>query len=376
MWRGPTGLSSNLYLTGVCGSGGGKDHILRSPKTLLQACGLADLLGGVDIASGPGLIARLVERPNTFYALDEWGHYLRAMADPKNGSHLREVAKYMLQLSGPLHPVFGGKDYANRTDATRKTAAYPCLNLLGITTPDTYYGALTLDQVKDGFLGRMIVVESDVVPPKTKRPESADAPAAVIEWARTLRSAANISPMQQASLAGCAPSSPRIVQYADAAAESILDEFDDFADEERACLAVDGDGFDNLVVRWHEQALKLALIAGAALSPVEPAITTEAAQWACEFVRYNGGHAVRAARDRVVGSEFERKVRACVSALRRAGAQGLSQTDMARNSRAFNSLLLRERRDMVRHLEESGEAIPASDGIRMKWFHPDFVPKP
>ncbi|MFC4819210.1 hypothetical protein [Dokdonella ginsengisoli] len=377
LWRGPTGLSSNLYLTIVGPSGGGKDHVLRAPRLLLQACELDGLCGGSDIASGAGLIARIVDSPNTVYALDEWGHYLAAMADPRFGGHHREVAKYLLQLSGRLHPVFGGKDYAQRTDASKKTARFPCVNLLGATTPSTYYDALTLGQVRDGFLGRMIVVEAAGVPAKIKRPMSDAVPSKFVEWAAAIRSAAHASP-RNLSLAGCIPSAPRVVNFTDARAEAILDEFDDYADSERVRLAADGDGFDNLVVRWHEQALKLALVAAAALDPIEPKITQAAAQWSCDFVKFHGARSVCTVRERVTGSEFERKVRDCMMALRAAGRGGYTLTTMCRRSQAFRRLNPKERIEILNHLQDIGEARqqPSATERTMTWYAAEFAPPP
>lgn len=375
-WQGPTGLSSNLYLTIVGPSGGGKDHVLRAPQALLQACGLSELCGGIDIASGAGLISRLVDRPNTFYALDEWGHYLSAMADPRFGGHHREVAKYLLQLSGRLHPVFGGKDYAMRTEASKRTAAYPCVNLLGATTPSTYFDALTLGQVRDGFLGRMLVVECRTVPPKNRRPSLDGVPAAFVDWAKTVR-----MPLGHGSdggapiLGGSLPSAPRRVGFADSHAERVLEEFDDFADRERAHLEASGDGFDNLVVRWHELALKLALVAAAAINPIEPRITVEAAEWAVQYVRYHGELSVHSVRARVTGSDFERKARDCLAALIAAGPAGHTLTSMVRSSRAFRKLTPKERTDVLRHLEESREAVRdlSATNRAMCWYAAEFA---
>jgi hypothetical protein len=358
-WRGPTGLAANLYLAGIATTGGGKDHILRTPAALLHACGLGARIGGSSIASGAAVVSRLIDCPNTFWALDEWGHYLRAMADPRTGGHLREAATYFLQLSGPLHPHFSGKDYADRRARETKSAAYPCVNLLGVTTPDVYYESLTTDQIRDGFLGRMIVVETYGKPKKNRDAKSADPPASAIEWAARVRKPNPGAP----DLVGCTPSSPRLVDYADGRVKRFLDEFDDEAEAEYARLARAGGGLEHLVVRWHEQALKLALVAAAAIDPDEPRITLEAAEWAAVFVDYHGRRAIKTIGERVTESKFERAVNEVYAAILKAGRDGLTLREMSSSARALRCPT-KERNEYLARLIDDEKIIRTVVGSR------------
>jgi hypothetical protein len=357
-WCGPTRLAANLYQAGIATTGGGKDHILRTPQVLLQACGLGARVGGSSIASGAGVISRLIDQPNTAWLLDEWGHYLRAMADPRTGGHLREVATYLLQLSGPLHPVFGGKDYADRKARATQSVAYPCVNLLGVTTPDVYFETLTTDQIRDGFLGRMIVAETTVKPKKNRNAKPLEPLQGAIDWAGHVGRHAATSPNRIV-----VPSAPRVVEYNCDATRRFMDEFDDFADREYSRLEHEGQGLQHLVVRWREQALKLALVAAAAIDPIEPRITLAAAEWAAGFVRFHGQRAIRTIGDRVTASEFERTLREFLIAIRRAGANGLTLSEMSHSARVFRRPS-RERGEYLSRLEEDGTIIRKNIGSR------------
>jgi hypothetical protein len=55
-YRTQTNLRTNLYVVGMAGSGGGKDHARGAIKEAFIAAGLHRYLGGNRIASGSGLL--------------------------------------------------------------------------------------------------------------------------------------------------------------------------------------------------------------------------------------------------------------------------------------------------------------------------------
>lgn len=373
MYVGPTGLSTNCYLLGIAPSGSGKDHCLKAVARLLIACEKGDFVGGESIASGAGLLARLSEQPNTVYALDEFGKYLQSMMDPNGGGHMREITKYMLSLSGTLSPSFKGKDYAD-PKARKLEISYPSLNIFGVTTGASYYPTLTRELVADGFLGRFVPLEipDDVLPPKN-RDLSLDSPSgAILEWCGLISNPT----LPQGSTLIRAPICPVKVPFANAAAKTVMLDFEDMADRIWQQLYDDGDGLHPLTRRWNEHALKLALIAGGAIDPVEPKITVAAAEWACQFVHHAMDRLIDATRTHISDSSFDRIVKDCAQALVRAGKRGLTERQMNRNSRPFARLQPSQVRDVLARLQNAGLAVCVPTTKTLVYYAETFAPPP
>jgi hypothetical protein len=75
-YRTETNLRTNLYVVGMAGSGGGKDHARNAIKQAFIAAGLGRYLGGNRIASGPGLLSALYRQPSSLFQLDEFGQFM------------------------------------------------------------------------------------------------------------------------------------------------------------------------------------------------------------------------------------------------------------------------------------------------------------
>ena len=70
-YRTRTNLRTNLYVVGMAGSGGGKDHARSCIKEAFIGAGLQRYLGGNRIASGSGLLTALYRQPSSLFQLDE-----------------------------------------------------------------------------------------------------------------------------------------------------------------------------------------------------------------------------------------------------------------------------------------------------------------
>ena len=75
-YRTQTNLRTNLYVVGMAGSGGGKDHARSCIKEAFIAAGLQRYLGGNRIASGSGLLTALYRQPSSLFQIDEFGQFL------------------------------------------------------------------------------------------------------------------------------------------------------------------------------------------------------------------------------------------------------------------------------------------------------------
>lgn len=91
-------------------------------------------------------------------------------------SHQRAIAPLLTRLFSSSQTTFLGKEYANRKDNTRKDIEQPNVCIYGTTVPGRLYEGLTPGEISDGFLGRMIVLQSDDPDPAEREVGAPEAP--------------------------------------------------------------------------------------------------------------------------------------------------------------------------------------------------------
>lgn len=153
-----SGLRTCTYVVGVAGSGVGKEVGRQCVMSLLDRVGVPERIGTGGIASGAGLVARLVEHPTQLFLLDEFGRLLEAFSHERAASHEREIMTTFMQLWSSAPGVFKGKAYAER-DTPVVQMPHTCL--YGTTTPDAFYASLKGRDIVDGVMSRMLVMEVD-----------------------------------------------------------------------------------------------------------------------------------------------------------------------------------------------------------------------
>lgn len=373
LYRGPTGSRTNIYLMGVAESGAGKDHPFKCVHRLLGAANMADFAGGSAMASGTAVQSRLAWQPNTVYLIDEIGMLLSRLNAAGAGGHEREITDILMQAySSADMAAFRGKDYADRQSRGTTEARYPCLNLFGVTTPAALFDSLSSAEVLSGFLNRFLLVESEDLPrPQHRdRHDPNDIPNDVIEWATELRSP---RPVEGAPLRGLSAESPILIDYAD---DGVADAFERFLftnDERMRALRKEQTGVHSMLVRLPEQALKLAMIAGAATDHERPRITEEAFTWAQSYAAYYSDRLIRIVRSRIADSPFEKQVKLAYETIARHGTMGMTQREMVRNSRVFKSMQNRELHAVIERLLAAEQCVWVDFGRRHALVAADAV---
>ena len=159
-------LYTNFYNIVLGESGTGKDSPQKAMFHLAnRELILMKYLCPGDIASDAALNSRIAEEPITLLVIDEIGHFLRAVKESRM-AHLARIVFLFLQLfSSPNRP--GGRNYADRKWNT--TYRYSHLGIYGSTTPSTFFGSLSCDDVEDGFLPRALFFADDSPPKRPKR---------------------------------------------------------------------------------------------------------------------------------------------------------------------------------------------------------------
>jgi len=108
-YRTQTNLRTNLYVVGMAGSGGGKDHARGAIKEAFIAAGLQRYLGGNRLASGSGLLTALYRQPSSLFQLDEFGQFLGNIVNKRHApTYLAEIWALMTELNPSAGGTFFG----------------------------------------------------------------------------------------------------------------------------------------------------------------------------------------------------------------------------------------------------------------------------
>lgn len=343
-----TGLRTNLYFCSLGPTGCGKEHARNFLKTALHTLGKDEQLGGEDIASGQGLMSRAALSPDAVFQIDELGHFLASATDKNAAGHKVAVLTSLMKLFSSSSSVVTGTEYANQKLNERQMIEYPCINVHGTSTDNTFYDALKGVHILDGFVNRLIVTQTDTPRPKKQRNKPAAKPdQAIIDWYDGFIT--HIS--KGLGLLGIQAENPVTIRMTKGAWD-LFDKLDDLVDDKME--EVRGTGLDALYVRMWEHAAKIALVCGCAKAI--PLIDIEEARWAIDFVCYWTDRLVQEARYRIADSEFGHLMNLVLQRINDAGNEGIT------HGRAFNHKKLREmppqmRQQIITTLAENGEIV-------------------
>lgn len=261
---------SNILILGLSPSGSGKEHPRQAVKQILFHAGL-DLLNGPErIGSHAGIISSLVQQPARLFQLDEIGRLLATMRDPK-ASHLYNIGTVLMQLYSSSSTVWTGDAYADLNKVKRLNQ--PCVCVYGTSVPDSFYAGLSAENLSDGLLGRLIVLEAAGYG-KRRKPSLRDVPPLLIErlqeWAT----------YEGGNLA-CDNPTPALIEKTDDAHER----HEQYCEEVHQRHERDTMEAASLWSRAPEKAAKLALIY-ACCCPGERRITLPAIDWGRRLANY------------------------------------------------------------------------------------------
>jgi len=341
-------IRPNLYLISVGITASGKDHPRKMVKKILNDAELNDMIGGENLASGQGLLARVRRTPVVLFQLDEFGMMLQAMQQKNSASYSREIPRNIIRLFSSSDTIFGGTEYADQFEKPTTPIANPCVCIHGTTIPDNFYSALDSKDVINGFLNRFLVVDMShkPIPPIEKRGLYPDVPKAILKWIERVIKVTTKS----GNLARFDTPRPIIVPSSPEAAKA-LTEFTQFADQQTTAFSKTG--VDALWGRAAEHAHKIALVCACAEKVDHPKIELSHAQWAIRFVGIHTEHLSKQVKDRISDSDFERHANEFCLAIAAAGSRGVTEREMNRN-RPFCTHPPKDRRQIMETLVNGG----------------------
>jgi hypothetical protein len=355
-YAGPTGLRTNIYAIGICDSGGGKDHPIKSATDLMIKSGYQAKLGGSKIASGQAMLTDLAANPALLYAIDEVGFLISSAADRKRApKHATEIIDNLTALYSMAGSTFLGTSYADQSESggkPRKVIEQPCLSLFGVTTPNVFWGSLSSSNVMDGSLARMVIFQSENdYPDRQYDAVRGGMPETLIEAAKTIVSGArghNALPLGEGATQAPKPYS---VRYADeeAKAKAIA-----MSQHETNLLRTHkGTANTSIIARMAENAAKMALIRAIAANPAHPVLTRADLVWGVIISKKSVDSLMAAVKEKVADNENEAKLKRLLSLIKAAGDNGLAHEKLHALARFMGSR--RAMNDALDFLAESGD---------------------
>jgi hypothetical protein len=168
----------NMYIVLVAQSGIGKEAMhtgLSLVQQHLQRAvpGAQNFVDFTEFVSSPALMKTIAVNPSFVNVSGEFGKRLKRFADDGDGDkpmgQLRTTMTHLYQKSGAGNMV-GGLSYSDKEkNVTSMTAV--AYSLIGESTPETFYQALTSVMMEDGFLSRFLIVDyKGDRPPRNKNP--------------------------------------------------------------------------------------------------------------------------------------------------------------------------------------------------------------
>lgn len=356
-----TGLRTNLYLVSIGPTASGKEHGRKCIKDILEASELSKYLGGEEIRSGQGLLAAMERCSNSIFQLDEFGLFLQSVQNPSSGAHKAEVMVILMKLFSSANTIFMGSEYADQKHKPRIELKYPSCNLHATTTGKEFYTALQSAHVINGYLNRLLILESEDKNPPKQMPKRKPVPFAILEWIKNMSEGKWYE--KEGNLSGLNPATPIMIPNSKEAF-ALASKF-----EERIEAVNDDEEIRALWGRAMEHAWKLSIVVAGANLHKE--VTGEDMEYAIMFVEYAVAQLCVSVKERIADSPFQAKVKECLMAISKAGEKGLTDREIHRAG-AFSRLQMRERREVLEVLEKSGEIakykLPSTGGRqRVAW---------
>lgn len=354
----PRGNFTSLYFFHLGVSGSGKDHAKQCVNTALEAAEWPELIGkGSSYASDAGVFAALYQQPQHITITDEIGRAL-ANARSDGAMHLRSAITSLIEMWGSLHGRLYPKHYSSHGLTSEQAAAAaervvrkPALTLIALGQPAVFWPALDEGAVRDGFLSRLIVVETDIGRGLDGETPDLPVPDSFAPWVRGVRAsrAGNLGQLidPPASIDPApidVPSTPEALAVFRAYQVQLIAEMD----------ALEAEGLADLQNRRAEQAMRIAVILAVSSNVEQPLITGELARWAVAFVGFHAGITLQAVRQNMHGSTFAKWQADVLKAIHQGGAKGRSERELIRLCRPFNALEPRQRRSVLDALLAAG----------------------
>lgn len=349
----------SLFFLNVGKSASGKEHAKTAVERLLEHCGMEGLIGPAGYTSDSGLLSTLGRQPSHIAIVDEFGRVLESASvrgNTRAQTTMRALMEVWGRCGGVIRPAgystFGlSKAEAQRTED--RSVRNPALTLLALTTPE-FWETVGSAAVRDGFLNRFLIVESDIGRQVGEMVQRTAPPEVLATWARAMH-ADTEGALGQTGNATLEPAA-QVVQI-DQAAQAL---FRAFAAE---CIALmdthEQDGLAEMFGRSAEMAMRIALVCAVArcAEAAQVRVAVQDAQWGIDYVRFHSTRTAKRLAQTLFDSEFEGVKLAVMQVIRKARSKGATQAEIDRGCRKYRALDDRQQKMLLQSLAAVEEAV-------------------
>lgn len=322
---------SHLYLLNVGKTATGKEHPKTVIERVMSAANLGHLIGGDGYTSAGAVFTMLMHRPRHIAVIDEFGRYLEAGRDMKNGNHnQREANTAIMEAFGRAGGVMRPKTYSAMTqkkevaqEMMNRSIHNPSLTIMSMTTPETLYKTLSMDAVKDGFINRFLICQSDAERTIRKHKPPLEVPIKIVDWIERVIVRHNGDHLYNE------PPTMIVLPFTQGAVDA-QEMFQQFCIDKMDEL--DRFGMSGLTGRSNEIAMKISLIAALSENPEATEVEERHMQWAIEYVKHYLLQTIEALKNCISGSDHEGHKKEVLAAIREAEEKGVLWSHMMKNA--------------------------------------------
>lgn len=156
-------IHPNLYIVTLGTTSCGKNGPLLMITNILHELGCGDLMASA-FASGAGLVGALHKRKGRLICtIDEFGEYMSGVTDRNATSSKKDIIGKLLKMYSNASTYYNDDEYTlhgKKDPPPMIVISKPNLVLYGTSVPDNFYKALKASDSTNGFLSRMIVLNS------------------------------------------------------------------------------------------------------------------------------------------------------------------------------------------------------------------------
>lgn len=350
---------TSLYLVNLGVTGSGKEFSRKFISRALEESGLGDVVGPSMYASSAGIMSELAWKPRHITVYDEFGMLLASTGNNSN-TNLRDAQRLLMSLFGQLGDVArpvaystNGKTAQQIEGMRSQKVVRPAVTILGLSTPETFFDALSQDDVASGFLNRLLVVNSRRDPQVEDMRAWRKIPAELRTWINEFGSTGD-----EDFLAGelsTEAEEPEIVEFtpgAKARLREIAQEVIDLQAKYRPYR------LDGMLSRSREIAMRIALIVS--LSRKKKRIDEVSVDWSWDYVRFYTMEMIANTRRMMGSTPTARIADHLADVIAQAGKKGLSQRDMGRKSYEFAKLDSRAQGEVIYALTTHMDIVKVS----------------
>jgi hypothetical protein len=342
----------SLFFLNIGVSGAGKEHAKTAIERVLRAAKFSTMSPASEYTSDSAIDSMLRTHPTHIAIIDEFGYMLKT-ANAKNNTNGGTARKRLMEVFGRCGGTLQPKAFstATLTQAQRdgrgpRQVENPALTVLGMTTPTPFYEAVGSGALTDGFLNRLIVVESDLGRQPARFVDHVEMPEDLVPWVRGCRVKSEGDLADVIDTAHSEVPVPAILDFSGEARRF-------FTELELRCIdrmdELEMHGMAEMYSRVREIAMRVSLIV--AHSCEANVIGAEHAQWAIEYVTFWADRAISRMSDNIADSPFAALCNDVANLILKAGARGLTVFELARKSAKFKGADTRMRRSVFENLE-------------------------